>query len=389
MILSKRTVISILGAVFFIYITIMMLYTYLPQYLGYIGMNSPMITLSMTIAMSTFFIFPPLIGRYSDKIQNRIYFIIIGPIGMIITLVLLLYLQEVIILNILIFIFGFFTSFVTIYLTLFSELVQNDEKWISYYNAICSFGNFIGIIIGGFLIDIFRIENLFLFIFITFLLGIIFNVFIREDRKLILNSNQDSLEKISIEDNSINPVKDNINKSIYYSLFFRNFAIIPILNILVIIMEFYIPNNTEIGFLLSMNPLLQFFAMPLLGKKLNQRNIKGLMILGYFLSVLVIIGYILSFGFWSFLICQILVSLSYSLFWMATTVYIAQNSTPINKGRFMGYATSSIFAGTTLGGIFFSLMLTVFDSNYYISMSFMIIFPIFSSLIIILLFKNS
>ena len=182
--------------------------------------------------------------------------------------------------------------------------------------------------------------------------------------------------------------EDNISKSIYYGLFFRNFAIIPILNIIVIIMGFYIPNNTEIAFLVGINPLFQVFIMLFIGKKLNQKNIKAAMILGFGLSIIVIIGYIISVDFWSFLVFQVLVSLSYSLFWIAITVYIAQNSTPNNKGRFMGYATSSIFAGTTIGGLFFSLLLAVFHSNYYISMSFMIIFPIISTLIISLKFKN-
>ena len=366
----------------------MMLYTYLPQYLIFIGTEPPIITLTMTFAMSTFFIFPPLLGRYSDKLQNRIYFIFIGPVGMLITLALLLFTRNIIILNILVFIFGFFTSFITIYLTLFSELVQNDKKWISYYNSVCAIGNFIGVIIGGILIDFFNIENLFLFALIMFLSSIIFNVFIRENRQLILDNNIELSENIHNEGIKNIFEEDNISKSIYYGLFFRNFAIIPILNIIVIIMGFYIPNNTEIAFLVGINPLFQVFIMLFIGKKLNQKNIKAAMILGFGLSVIVIIGYIISFDFWSFLVFQVLVSLSYSLFWIAITVYIAQNSTPNNKGRFMGYATSSIFAGTTIGGLFFSLLLAVFHSNYYISMSFMIIFPIISTLIISLKFKN-
>jgi len=388
LIISKKSVAFILGTVFFIYLAIMMLYTYLPQYLLFIGTEPPMITLTMTFAMSTFFIFPPLLGRYSDKLQNRIYFIFIGPVGMLITLALLLFTRNIIILNILVFIFGFFTSFVTIYLTLFSELVQNDKKWISYYNSICSLGSFIGVIIGGILIEIFRIENLFLFTLITFLSSIIVNVFIRENRQLILDNDTKLSENIHKEVTNNILVKDNISKSIYYGLFFRNFAIVPILNIIVILMGFYIPNNTEIAFLVGINPLFQFFIMLFIGKKLKQKNFKAAMILGYGLSVIVIIGYIISVDFWSFLVFQVLVSLSYSLFWIATTVYIAQNSTPNNKGRFMGYATSSIFAGTTAGGLFFSLLLAVFHSNYYISMSFMIIFPIISTLIISLKFKK-
>jgi len=388
LIILKRSVIFILGTVFFINLTIMMLYTYLPQYLTFIGTESPIITLAMTFAMSTFFIFPPLLGMYSDKLQNRIYFIFISPSGMLITLILLLFTRNIIILNILIFVFGFFTSFITIYFTLFSELVQNDKKWISYYNSVCAMGSFIGVIIGGILITNFRIENLFLFTLVTFISSIILNMFIREKRQLILDNNPEISENIDKKVTKDILEEVNISKSIYYSLFFRNFAVIPILNILVIIIGFHVPDNTEIAFLVGINPLFQFFAMLFIGEKLKQKNVKSVMILGYSFSVVAIIGYILSVDFWSFLIFQVFVSLSYSLFWIATTVYIAQNSTPNNKGRYMGFATSSIFAGTTIGGIFFSLLLAIFHSNYYIAMSFMIIFPIISMLIISLKFKN-
>ena len=159
------------------------------------------------------------------------------------------------------------------------------------------------------------------------------------------------------------------------------------MNIIVIIIGFHITNESEIGLLVGINPLMQFFLMVIMGKVLSQKNIKLFLISGFILTVIVIFGYIFSNSFWGFFIFQILVSLSYSMFWMATIVYIAQNSTPINRGRFMGYANTSIFAGTTIGGLFFSLLLTFFNSNYYLSMSFMIIFPIISIIITIFLFK--
>jgi MFS family permease len=366
----------------------MMMLTYLPQFLIFIGAESSIITLTITVFMSAFFLFPSFIGKYSDKLQNRIYFIIFGTIGMLVTIVFLLFTDNIIILNIELFILGFFTSFVTIYLTLYSELVQNDKNWISYYNSISAIGNFLGIFVGGILIDVFKIGNLFKFTLISFSMSMIFIMFIRENRNVIVEKNK---ENPGSEDKEVNNYTfekgDKISNSLYYSLFFRNFSIIPILNILVIIMIPHIPNNTEIGFLVGLNPLLQFFIMLFMGKILNEKNIKPFMIFGYILSVFVIIGYIISVNFWSFFIFQVLVSLSYSMFWMATIVYIAQNSTFTNKGRFMGYATTSIFAGTTIGGLFFSGLLAIFQSNYYISMSFMIIFPVISTLIIIFLFK--
>ncbi len=152
-------------------------------------------------------------------------------------------------------------------------------------------------------------------------------------------------------------------------------------------MYIFIPSNTEIGFLIGLNPLLQFFLLLLVGKILTQKKIKFFIIIGNILSVIVIFGYIVSVDFWSFFIFQIMISLSYSMYWMAIIVYIAQNSTPQNKGKYMGYANTSLYAGATVGGVFFSFLLAVFPSNYYISMSFMMIFPVISTLIILFLFK--
>ncbi len=366
----------------------MLLLTYLPQYLEFLGTEPSIITLSMTVIMSTFFIFPSFLGKYSDKIQNRICFIFTLPVGMLIILALLLFTKDTIIINILLFVLGFFISFLTVYLTLFSELVQNDKKWVSYYNSVCSIGNFIGVLLGGILIDFFSIANIFLFSLITFLISIVFILFIRENRQLILEYNKKPTKNFEKEEIKIYFKKENrISYSIYYSLFFRNFAIIPILNVLVIIMSPHIQTNISVGFLIGLNPLLQFFFIIILGIILNEKNIKLFMVLGYLISTIVIIGYIISFDFWSFFIVQVMLAIGYSMFWIATIVYIAQNSNPTNKGRFMGYATTSVFAGTTTGGLFFSLLLTVFQSNYYISMSFMILFPVISTIIILFLFK--
>lgn len=388
MIISKKSVFFILISIFFIYISIMLLITFLPFYLEQIlGIEPAAITLSMTIIMFTLFIFPPLLGKFSDKIQNRIYFIYLFPVGIVFSLVLLIFTKDIILLNIILFMFGFFISFLTVYLTLFSELVQNDKKWVSYYNATCSIGNFIGVLIGGMLIDLFKIGNIFIFTLASFLIAIVFIVFIREDRNLILESNKKEYSNFN-NGKLNNPFNEErkISNSIYYSLFFRSFAIIPILNVLVNILSPHIA-TTSIAFLVGLNPLLQFFFIIIIGIILNEKNIKIFLILGYLLSTIIVIGYIFSFDFWSVFIVQIMLASGFSMFWMATIVYIAQNSNPTNKGRFIGYATTSTYAGTTSGGLFFSLLLTVFQGNYDLSMVFMILFPAISTIIIIFLFK--
>jgi len=197
----------------------------------------------------------------------------------------------------------------------------------------------------------------------------------------------------SRETSSQNGLKINGNEenlkiahSIYYGLFFRNFSIKPVMPILAIIMSLYLNSDTEIGFLVGINFFIQFFLMLLAGRFITHKNIKSFMVLGYILSALTIFGYIISTNFWLYLVFQFVFAFSYSSHWAATVIYIAQNTTPANKGQIMGYANASVFSGSFLGSLFFSLLLA-FNPDYYIAMYFMIIFPVISVIIILQKFK--
>ncbi len=196
------------------------------------------------------------------------------------------------------------------------------------------------------------------------------------------------LHKDNINDKSNELKEENsISPSIYYGLFFRNFGLKPIMAVLAVIMGFYLTRTTEKGFLIGLNFLIQIALMLLIGHVITEKNNKYFLMIGYLLSAAAVLGYIFSVNFAGFLIDQILISFSYAMFWSATIIYIAQNSTPTNKGRYMGYANTSTFSGSFLGGLFFSLLLSSFNSNYDIAMYFMIIFPAISVLIIFLKFK--
>lgn len=135
------------------------LIAYLPEYLlEYLGINNPIIQLIMTIFPLTLFIFPPLLGKYSDKIQNRILFIIFGASGVMLAFFLLMFIQDLIFIVILSFIYGFFGALYRIIFTLYAELVQNDTKYISYYNAVTTGGWFLGSLLGGIFIDIMALK---------------------------------------------------------------------------------------------------------------------------------------------------------------------------------------------------------------------------------------
>ena len=155
MILSRRPFILILISISMLYFAVMIIYAFLPMYLEYLNTPGPMIQLTRSIFMSTLFIFPSFVGKLSDKIQNRYYFILIGTIGMTGSIFLLLFTKNLILINILLFIFGFFASSFIALFALYLEIVQNDPKKISLYNACMAAGWFLGVQTGGILINIY------------------------------------------------------------------------------------------------------------------------------------------------------------------------------------------------------------------------------------------
>lgn len=384
MILSKRSVILILFSILVLNTAGIGLVTYLPKYLLFLGIENPLIQLIMTIFPLTLFVFPPLLGKISDKRQNRILFIIIGAFGIVLSFILFLFTQNLFLIVLLSLMYGFFGAAYRIMFTLYAELVDNDTRYISYYNAVSTCGWFLGSQLGGIFIEVYGIQNIFFFLvlFSTINLGSVF--FIRENRTLILSHYEDNTSE---KHNNING-ENSISVSVYLGLFFRNFGIKPIMVVLSIIMGFHISSDTQVGFLIGLNFLIQVALMLIIGHIISEKNEKLILILGYFFSTIAIIGYIISNSFFSFLISQIFIAFSYSMFWSATIMYIAQNSTPKNKGRYMGYANSSTFSGGFIGGLLFSYLLLVFNSNYYSVMYFMILFPLLSSVSILLKFKQ-
>ena len=144
MILSKKSVILILLSVFIINAASISLLTYLPKYLDFLSIERPLIQLIITIFPLTAFVFPPLYGYFSDKIQKRHIFILFGSIGMPLIYFLLLLTQNLFVIILLLFIFGFFMTSSNLLLTLFAELVEDDKAFISYFNASTVAGWFVG-----------------------------------------------------------------------------------------------------------------------------------------------------------------------------------------------------------------------------------------------------
>lgn len=387
MVYSKKLAYLILAIILIFNIIGMAIYSYLGRYLQYLGTQTLLIQITVTLLPLTSFAFPPILGKISDKYQNRKLFILIGAIGLPVIFLWSLLIENLIIIIILVLLYGLCSSLIGLSFILFQEVVFNDQNYISYYNSMVVLGWFFGAQFGGIFIDFAGIENLFLFLLFFSLINLGLTVFLKEERELIVKGFEKS--EGESKDFTLLIQDDNIpfNVSVYYGLFFRNFGIRPIMSILTIIMAFHLPTDSEIGFLIGINPLIQFFLMILMGKIISTKNQKLFMILGYILSAIVIFGYIISSNFIGFLIFQILVSFSYSMFWSATHFYIAQNTSPSNKGEYISLANSSFYLGSFLGGLLFSGILAI-NPNYYLAMIPLILFPCVSALIIGFKFRN-
>ncbi|NVM34153.1 MAG: MFS transporter [Candidatus Lokiarchaeota archaeon] len=386
--LSKRSVVLILISVLIYGTATMALIYYLPQYLLDMGFERPVVQIITTIYPFSSIFLPQILGKFSDKIQNRYLFIALGAIGISLINLSLIFSKNLIFIMIFLILYSIFSVSYRLNFTLYQELTKNSPKFITYYNAISVFGWFLGSQLGGIFIDVYGVSQIFIFLLIISIFNILVISFIRENRKdIIEHYNNEENEKLKLNNLNEEDEKPSISKSIYIALFSRHFGVRPIITILAVLMALHLSSNTQIGFLLGFNPLLQFFIMLLTGKIISKKNEKYIFMLGFFLSSGAILGYMLATNFFGFFIAQIMVSVSYALFWNATQIYIAQKTNPSNKGKYMGYINSSFFSGGFLGGVFFSLLLS-FNSDYYAFMWIMLIFPLISTLIISLKFKN-
>ena len=205
--------------------------------------------------------------------------------------------------------------------------------------------------------------NIFLFLLIISLINLLIVAFMKEHRTLILDHYENQINQ-NLDD--FNEEK-SVSISIYYGLFFRNFGLKPIMTVLSLIMGFHLSSSIGIGFLIGLNFLIQVLLMLLIGHIIKEKNDKLILILGYFFSSIAILGYIFATDFFGFLIAQVFVAFSYSMFWSASVIHIAQNTTPLNKGSlpnsFKGCLSRlSLAFIIRLLNLFFSILMNLISS---------------------------
>ena len=273
---------------------------------------------------------------------------------------------------------------------LYAEVTSNDAKWYTYHTSTISLSWFFGSLFGGIFIDIMGVANLYIFVLIFSLLNTVLSIFIQENREEIIQINQklSQEKKLEITLNADIKLRELKKNSPYLNtgLFFRSLGARPILVSLAIFFSFTLTSDSHIGFLISVNPLIQTFFSLIIGRLIKRQNFKFFLTIGYFLSTLAMVGYYFSTEFWGLLVSQVLVCVSYVLFWNATFIYINQNTTPTNKGRYVTVAVSFFYLGSFIGDILMGVVLLI-RSDYYFAILIMMIFPSVSALVLLFGFR--
>ncbi len=385
--ISKKNVILILIINLFSNFISISVVTYTPPLLTGIGVAPSFITLIVSIIPLTLLIFPPILGKISDKIQNRIVFTLVGFIIIPFMFILISLTQNLALISLYLFLYGFLAACSNFNYVLFQELVHNEQKMVAFYNAITVLGWFLGAQIFGLFIEFSGYSILFPYLAVFAIINGVLTLFLRENRPLII----DFYEKLNTEvlntNVSIQKKEDHVSSSVFYGIFLRNFGVRPVYAVIAVIMGFYITNSVEIGFLIGINFLIQFFLMLAMGKFLKPKHFKIVITIGYLLSSLALLGYTISTDFLGFLFYQVIISLSFAMFFTPSQIHVAHNSTTENKGKYNGFLNTGNFAGSFFGILLFSGLLSYFD--YFSAIYLLIIFPILAAIIIFVNFKQT
>jgi len=239
LVISKRAVVLLLISVLTYGTAAMALIYYLPRYLLDLGFDLPIIQFVTTLYPFSAIFLPQIFGKFSDKIQNRYIFIIIGSIGASLLYLALLFTKDLILITLILVFYSMCSASYRSSFTLYQELTKNNPKFITFYNAVSVFGWFLGSQLGGVFIDLYGISQIFLFLLVISLINLSIIFFIRENRNDILNFFDDEIELSNIVEIGNNEKSSPISKSIYVALFTRHFGVRPIITSLAILMYFH------------------------------------------------------------------------------------------------------------------------------------------------------
>ncbi|MHA2281835.1 MAG: MFS transporter [Promethearchaeota archaeon] len=369
---------SLIIAVFFAGIAGYAYFAFIPLFLESKGFTDPQIIfvlLWMGVGMAVFSWF---FGKISDKTGRRKLFFISALILQIVVFLLLNLNNHIIYFCILNFFRGSLLGMrMPASNALFADIVEksNEKKemdvtlgtieltgtQLSLLSATKSTGWAIGVLGSSFVVTIFGVGSLILFLIITTAISLIFAIPIRDVKK------EDSFTKESIENKEPKRKRAKVKTLLFITVFFRQFGLIPFLQIISRILK-----NADIpiglaGFVIALNPILQVVAMVINGRIIDKPKIseKSMLAFGFILSALTLFCYSggsATGNIFLFILGQICLGFAWGCIYTGAVKYIV-NRAPLDRAFYMGIWITDLQIAKIISYNFFAFLWIVFFNN--------------------------
>jgi len=393
--LVSTLIISISSPAFFIYL------------LNKAGVYLAPILVSIYFLLSM--IFSVLFGRISDKIGKRKGLIIIGFLFTALLYLSIYFINDYILMILISALIGLAHSLWTPLCVAFFthlEIQMASGRHASIINSMFSFGWAIGSILGGYIQQIYELNNVFIWLSIIAFFSLIPISFIKSDKIKsvnMINRGENGKIKIYKEYLDENNKRTSRNKN-YFKAQHENYNSIIILLVICVSLRFLcsqgavvglLPNYLEYelkftasvkGLILSVNMIMQCVFIIPLGYIIDKYGSKVIL----FLSIL---GSGLNSIFYSFLdepieiiLNQFLIGFSYAGIISSTTAIIKDISDHRKFGQGMGINNTSRSIGGMIGPFMAYFMLSI---SYSFAFQVLGLFSIISSIIILIFLKEN
>lgn len=386
-------------------------FAFLPLFLNSQGFSAGEIIFIMTWMGLGIAIFSWFFGRMSDKKGRRKIFFIIALCFQIIVLLLFNLNNDLIYYCFLNFLRGLFLGMrIPTSNALFTDIVEKSNKkneinvsigapeitgaQLSLLSTTKSTGWAIGVLLSGSVISIFGIDSLIFFLLITTTISLIFALPVQDinNGELVIieasseayMSEQDQIHEPERRSNNGVRSRLKIKFILFISVFFRQFGLIPFLQILSIILIDTGVSVELAGIIIAINPIFQVVAMVVNGRLIDRPKIseRMMLVVGFGLSSLTLLFYAggsSTGNILFFIFGQICLGFSWGCIYTGALKYIV-NRAPMDRAYYMGIWMGNLQVAKIISYQVFAFLWIIYSPA--LVLPFAAIIPLFGLLLI-------
>ena len=401
---------SLTAAVFFAGIAGYAYFAFLPVFLESKGFSDGEILFTMTWMGVGMAFFSWLFGKISDKTGRRKLLFISAIFAQIIIFLVLNLSNDIIYHCILNFIRGSLLGMrMPASNALFAEIVEKANKrkevnlnletieisgvQLSLFSAVKSTGWAIGVLGSSFVISSFGINSLVIFLIISTAISLVFAIPVRDIKKDHVVEEESMITETIIDLGNQNLAtgigetkrkRAKVKTLLFITVFFRQFGLIPFLQILSIIIGDAGFSIGTAGFIIALNPILQIIAMVINGRIIDNPKIseKIMLAIGFILSTLTLLCYARGANTGNitfFILGQICLGFGWSCIYTGAVKYII-NHAPMDRAFYMGVWITDLQIAKIISYQVFAFLWIIF--SYTSVLPFAAIFPLIGLILV-------